>query len=111
MALDGLKRMREFTLRNWQDTLARVFAKAAVEPRYRETCLLYPRAAVAEVSEIELPEYFKFGFVDEKAEISYSYALPPMQLGLREGTAGEVERVLSEVTGFLLRCTQPTTGP
>jgi hypothetical protein len=102
--------MKEFTLRNWQDTLARVFAKAVIEPRYRETCLLYPREAVAEVSDIELPADFKFDFVDNKEEVFYSYALPPLQPGVRPDTVGEVESILAEVTAFLLRCTEPTTG-
>jgi hypothetical protein len=103
--------MREFTLRHWQDTLARVFAKAAIEPAFRETCLHHPREAVAEVSDIELPAYFKLDFVDEKEKITYSYALPPLQHGVREGNAREVESVLAEVTAYILRCTQPTTGP
>jgi hypothetical protein len=102
--------MREFTLRHWQDTLARVFAKAAIEPGYRETCLHHPRAAVAEVSDIDLPAYFKFDFVDDRAKITYCFALPPLQRGVSEGTAREVEGVLAEVTDFLMRCTEPTTG-
>ena len=102
--------MREFNLRNWQETLARVFAKAVVDPVYRELCLSHPRQAVAEVSEIDLPVDFKFEFVDRKEDLFYSYALPPFQAEVTPDQARDINHVLNNIIGFLLHCTQPTTG-
>ena len=101
---------RKFTRRNWQDALARVLARAAVDPAYRETCLHDPRAAVSEVSKIDLPADFQFEFVASREKITYCYALPPLEKGISPDAARDVECVLADITAFLLRCTEPTTG-
>ena len=99
--------MTTFTLLHWQDALSKVFARAVIDPEYRQTCLHHPRTAVAEVSDIDLPPYFKFEFVEVKEEITYSYTLPPLQPELHDAS---VKRVIESIIEFFLHCTEPTTG-
>jgi hypothetical protein len=69
--------MSDFTLENWQDALSKVYTRSTSDDTYRQLCLTDPRAAVAQVSDIELPTDFNFTFFDTKESYTYSFLLPP----------------------------------
>ena len=69
--------MSEWNERNWLNTLVNVFDKAEHDPDYRRLCLTDPRAAIAEVSDIEVPPDANISFVENKQDLIYTYLLPP----------------------------------
>lgn len=69
--------MSDFTLENWQSALSKVYTRSATDDAYRQLCLIDPRGAVAQVSDIELPADFQFAFFDARESYVYSFLLPP----------------------------------
>ncbi len=98
--------MNEFTIPNFQQVLADVYARACVDEAYRLLCLTDPRAAVAAVSDIILPPDFQFDFVEDKREMFYSFPLPPLLppplRGARE------EKAIKDIIEWFCHCTQAT---
>ena len=95
--------MSEFNLRNWKEALASLYERCVHDADYRSRCLADPVAAMKEVSDIDLPEGLKFQFLDSRADLVYSYILPPTQ-------PAETTRD-SEVTALIrwsTVCTEPT---
>ncbi len=56
--------MREWTKETSERVLQDVANKSAVDPEFRKLCLSDPKAAIAEVSDIQLPPNFKVRFVE-----------------------------------------------
>lgn len=96
--------MSEFTPSNWQDALSNLYTRASEDSVFRALCLTDPKAAVAQVSDIELPDWFKFDFAEKHHDLTYSYFLPPA-LGAASPSADTVKKLID----WNVYCTDPWT--
>ncbi len=99
--------MSAFNTANWKNALASVYERAMRDPEYRTRCLSDARAAMQEVSDIELPADLKFQFLNSRSDITYWYLLPPSQ----SAAAGAAQSQEAGGTNDLMRwslCTDPT---
>ena len=95
--------MSAFTPRNWNEALASVFQRAMTDTTFRARCLTDPVGALKEVSDIDLPPTLKFQFLDTRAEMVYSFILPPAQA---PNAAHEAQ--ISDLIRWSTVCTDPT---
>ena len=100
--------MSEFTPRNWKMALASVFERAMRDPEYRSRCLTDPKAAMNEVSDIELPPTLKFQFLDSRNDMVYPYILPPALTTTEARTATSGGNDLNELIRWATVCSDPT---
>ena len=72
--------MSEFNEYNWKAALISVFEKSIQDADYRNLCLADPVAAIAQVSDIELPPEAKTNlrFFGSRADFIYAFLLPPV---------------------------------
>lgn len=97
--------MSEFNETNWRDAISRVFARAVTDDQYRQLCLSDAKAAVAQVSDIDLPTGFKVEFVARHEDLSYSLVLPPA-LGGAAPTPAQIKQLID----WNVFCSSPTTN-
>ena len=95
--------MTPFTVRNWKNTLIKVYEKAQLDPTYRALCIANPMAAVAEVSDIELPPDFRFAFFVDPKTMLYTFLLPPARAA--DASNGDVA---DQLISWSVNCTYPT---
>lgn len=72
--------MSEFNEYNWKIALTKVYYRSITDPAFRNLCLSDPRAAIAQVSDIELPEA-NLQFFDKRSDFTYAFLLPPVPTG------------------------------
>lgn len=96
--------MSEFNLANWRDAISKVYTRSVSDDGFRQLCFSDPRAAVAAVSDIDLPADLVFNFVATHQEITYSFLLPPA-LGAAAPPANQVKQIID----WTVYCTDPTT--
>ena len=102
--------MSAFTEYNWKIALNKVFRRSMSDPEYRSLCLADPYAAVAQVSDIELPPSANLRFYDKRAEYVYAFLLPPTKSGDdSETTADELVEWNTLCTDFTVTVTHPDT--
>jgi hypothetical protein len=73
--------------------LARLLARAAVDPVFRQRALADPRGAVKEITGIDLPPNFRLRFQEQPAEYDAYVVLPPPVSVGHELTDAELEAV------------------
>ncbi len=95
--------MSEFNEYNWKMALTKVYSRSIIDSEYRALCLSDPRAAVAQVSNIELPADAKLKFFDKRSDFVYAFLLPPVPAGQAE--AEPMQRLIEWST----LCTDYTT--
>lgn len=70
--------MSEFNEATWKAALIKVYERSLQDLDYRALCVSDPMAALAEVSDIELPPNTKIQFFAERADYIYTFLLPPL---------------------------------
>ena len=73
--------MSEFNEYNWKIALTKVYLRSIQDPEYRNLCLSDPYAAVAQVSDIELPPGQNLQFFGSRSDYVYAFLLPPVPGG------------------------------
>lgn len=96
--------MSEFNERNWLDALSRLYERATTNSEFRSLCLADPVAAVAQVSDIELPPSLKLRFFDNRQDFLYAFLLPPATTNL------SAEDQKDQLIRWATFCTEYTTG-
>lgn len=102
--------MSEFTEYNWKIALGKVYRRSIIDPEYRSLCQSDPYAAVAQVSDIELPPGVNLRFFDKRSEFVYAFLLPPTKSGAdSETTIDELIDWNTLCTDFTVTVTHPDT--
>lgn len=96
--------MSDFTELNWKNALTDLYQKSIEDADFRDLCLSDPRAAIAEVSDIEVPPELKLQFVDDRAEFVYFFLLPPVP-----AASAPSEQKVRDMIRWATICTDPTT--
>ena len=99
--------MTPFTEPNWLETLVSVYSLARTDANYRALCLSSPLAAIAQVSDIEMPPGLKVQFFDTRGDVVYPFLLPPVAPTDPTDTADTASALVRWAT----LCTWPTYPP
>ena len=95
--------MSEFNEYNWKIALTKVYLRSVQDPEYRNLCLSDPYAAIAQVSDIELPPDANLQFFGKRSDYVYAYLLPPVPVGREE------VNMMQEMIDWSTLCTDFTT--
>ena len=84
--------MSQWTQEEVGKTLNAVARKSTIDPEFRKLCLTDPRAAIAQVNQIPIPESFRIRFVENEGA-NMTVVLPDPASAEGELSDGALEQV------------------
>ena len=88
----------------WKMALISLYQKSVQDPTFRSLCLSDPVAAIAQVSDIEVPASIKLQFFDKREDYVHTFLLPPVS-DARSESADPTQAMIQWAT----LCTDVTT--
>ena len=88
----------------WKMALTSLFQKSVQDPAFRSLCLSDPVAAIAQVSDIEVPPTIKLQFFDKREDYVHAFLLPPVS-----GSQTQSADPMQDMIQWATLCTDITT--